>query len=71
MLSPKKVKYRKQQKGRMRGAAFRGSDLEFGDFRSSSPGMREVDGSTDRSGSYCHDPFYQTGREDLDTHIPR
>jgi large subunit ribosomal protein L16 len=32
MLSPKKVKYRKQQKGRMRGVAFRGSDLEFGDF---------------------------------------
>ena len=32
MLSPKKVKYRKQQKGRMRGAAFRGSELEFGDF---------------------------------------
>ena len=32
MLSPKKVKYRKQQKGRMRGAAYRGSSLEFGDF---------------------------------------
>lgn len=32
MLSPKKVKYRKQQKGRMRGAAYRGSNLEFGDF---------------------------------------
>lgn len=32
MLSPKKVKYRKQQKGRMRGLAYRGSDLEFGDF---------------------------------------
>jgi large subunit ribosomal protein L16 len=32
MLSPKKVKYRKQQKGRMRGEAFRGSNLEFGDF---------------------------------------
>lgn len=32
MLSPKKVKYRKQQKGRMRGAAYRGSKLEFGDF---------------------------------------
>jgi large subunit ribosomal protein L16 len=32
MLSPKKVKYRKQQKGRMRGVAYRGSNLEFGDF---------------------------------------
>jgi large subunit ribosomal protein L16 len=32
MLSPKKVKYRKQMKGRMRGMAHRGSDVEFGDF---------------------------------------
>ena len=32
MLSPKKVKYRKQQKGRMRGAAYRGSSLTFGEF---------------------------------------
>jgi len=32
MLSPRKVKYRKQHKGRMRGTAQRGSDLAFGDF---------------------------------------
>jgi len=32
MLMPKKVKYRKQQKGRNRGLALRGSDLSFGDF---------------------------------------
>ena len=32
MLSPKKVKYRKQQKGRMRGTACRGSKLTFGEF---------------------------------------
>jgi large subunit ribosomal protein L16 len=32
MLSPKKVKFRKQQKGRMRGIAYRGSDVSFGDF---------------------------------------
>lgn len=32
MLSPKKVKYRKQQRGRMRGLARRGSQLNFGDF---------------------------------------
>ncbi len=32
MLSPKKVKYRKQQKGRMRGVAHRGSKLNFGEF---------------------------------------
>jgi large subunit ribosomal protein L16 len=32
MLSPKKIKYRKQQKGRMRGSAYRGSRLTFGEF---------------------------------------
>lgn len=32
MLSPKKVKYRKQQKGRMRGMAYRGATLTFGEF---------------------------------------
>ncbi len=32
MLIPKKVKYRKQQKGRMRGVAYRGCNLNFGDF---------------------------------------
>ncbi len=32
MLMPKKVKFRKQQKGRMRGKAHRGDKLNFGDF---------------------------------------
>ncbi len=32
MLSPKKVKYRRRQKGRTRGKALKGSTLEFGDF---------------------------------------
>lgn len=31
-MSPKKVKYRKQQKGRMRGMAYRGAKLTFGEF---------------------------------------
>ena len=37
MLMPKKVKYRKQQRGRMRGKAYRGSTLSFGQF-----GLHEV-----------------------------
>jgi large subunit ribosomal protein L16 len=32
MLSPKRTKYRKMQKGRMRGLAYRGSDVSFGDY---------------------------------------
>jgi large subunit ribosomal protein L16 len=32
MLSPKRTKYRKAQKGHNRGTAYRGSDVSFGDF---------------------------------------
>jgi large subunit ribosomal protein L16 len=32
MLAPKKVKWRKMQKGRRKGTAWRGSALAFGDF---------------------------------------
>src|SRR3954454_14065854 len=32
MLMPKKVKYRKQQRGRMAGKAWRGSELAFGEY---------------------------------------
>ena len=32
MLLPKRVKHRKQQKGRRRGKAYRGSELVFGHF---------------------------------------
>ena len=32
MLSPKKIKHRKQMKGRMKGKAYRGSNITFGDY---------------------------------------
>lgn len=38
MLSPKKVKYRKSQKGRMKGVATRGCNLNFGEF-----GLQAID----------------------------
>ena len=38
MLAPKRVKYRKQQKGRMRGQATRGNTVSFGDY-----GLQTVD----------------------------
>src|SRR6266511_2580043 len=45
MLMPKKVKYRKQQRGNRRGKAWRGSSLAFGDF-----GLKTLDAAwiTDR-----------------------
>lgn len=38
MLMPKKVKYRKQQRGRMKGKAWRGSLLAFGEY-----GLKSLD----------------------------
>lgn len=32
MLMPKRVKYRKQMRGRMRGKATRGAEISFGDY---------------------------------------
>lgn len=32
MLSPRRTKFRKQQRGRMKGLASRGNELNFGDF---------------------------------------
>ncbi|MGA1844666.1 MAG: 50S ribosomal protein L16 [bacterium] len=32
MLMPKKIKYRKQQRGKMKGKAQRGNELHFGDY---------------------------------------
>jgi large subunit ribosomal protein L16 len=32
MLMPKRVKYRKQQRGRMKGTATRGAEVQFGEF---------------------------------------
>ncbi len=32
MLAPKKIKYRKQQRGRRTGLAYRGSTISFGDY---------------------------------------
>ena len=42
MLSPKKVKFRKQQKGRMKGLARRGCNLDFGEFGLQATGCGKI-----------------------------
>ena len=70
MLMPKKVKHRKQMRGRMSGIATRGSEISFGEYglKSSS---RLDHRSTDRSRAYCDDASHQTRRQDLDSHVSR
>jgi large subunit ribosomal protein L16 len=40
MLMPKRVKYRKTHRGRIRGKAYRGSDIAFGSF-----GLKSMEGA--------------------------
>jgi len=77
MLMPKRVKHRKQHRGRMRGLATRGNMIDFGDFgiMALEPcwvTSRAVlgDQSTDRSGPYRDDPTHQAWRSGLDSHLP-
>ena len=71
MLMPKKVKYRKQQRGRMTGKAWRGSSLAFGDYGLKAIGVRLDYVTADRSGAYRDDAFHQARRQGLDPAVPR
>jgi ribosomal protein L16/L10AE len=69
MLSPKRVKHRKIQKGRNRGLSRRGNDLAFGDFA-----LMAVDrgrmSSRQIEAARCDDSPCEKRRENLDTCIP-
>ena len=40
MLMPKRVKWRKQMRGRMKGNALRGAEITFGEYRAAGAGAR-------------------------------
>ncbi len=60
MLMPKKVKFRKMQKGRMRGKAQKGSKLNFGDF-----GLKTLDPG------YITDRQIEAARVAMTRHVKR
>ena len=60
MLAPKKVKYRKQQKGRMRGQAKGGTNLDFGRY-----GLQAVDRA------YMTNQQIEAGRVAITRHVKR
>ena len=59
-LSPKRTKFRKQQKGKNRGLAWRGSDVSFGEF-----GLQAIE--------HCHLTARQieAGRMSIPRHVKR
>ena len=65
MLIPKRTKYRKQFRGRMKGRAHRGNTVTYGEF-----GLVAMEPSwiTSRQveATSCHDTLYQTWRQGMD-----
>ena len=64
MLAPKRVKYRKWQKGRLRGPATRGATIAFGDI-----GLKAVEHG--KLSSQQIDAPYPPRRQSLDPRVPR
>jgi len=60
MLQPKKVKYRKTQKGRMKGSAQRGHTVAFGDY-----GLKSIEGG------WISDRQIESARIAMTRHIKR
>ena len=62
MLMPKRVKYRREHRGKMRGEAKGGKEVSFGEF-----GLQATEASLDykpsnRISSYCNDSLHETWR---------
>ena len=60
MLQPKRTKFRKMQKGRMKGLATRGAELSFGSFGIKSLEVDLDHQSSDRGCPYCGNSFHET-----------
>ena len=69
MLLPKRVKYRRVQRGRMTGKATRGNVVSHGEY-----GLQALEPAwikPDRSCPYCYDTLHQAWRSGMDKDIPR
>ena len=71
MLMPRRVKHRKQQRGRMSGPAKGGTTIAFGDYAlmTEEPGLHHE--PPDRGRPARHDPLRPPRWQDLDPHLPR
>ena len=68
---PKRVKFRKQMRGKMKGNATRGNYVAFGEF-----GLQSLENTldlceTNRSGSYCSTALFKTTRQSCHSDLPR
>ena len=71
MLMPKRVKYRRVQRGRMTGKALRGNKVTYGEFGLQAQELSLDHLQPDRGGPCRHDPLHQAWRSGLDQDLPR
>ena len=62
MLIPKRVKRRKQHKGRMTGAAHKGNTVAYGEYGLVAEECGWIKIQSDRSRPYRHDEIHQARR---------
>ena len=70
MLQPKRTKFRKMHKGRIKGLAKGGSDLNFGTYGLKALAARACHRASDRSCTSCHDASHETSGPRLDPDLP-
>ena len=71
MLSPKKVKFRKQQKGKMRGMARRGCTLNFGEFGLQAIECGKLSAKQIEAARIAMTRYVKRGGANLDSYFPR
>ena len=71
MLQPKKTKFRRQQKGRMKGEAQRGNQLAFGSFGIKALENKWITGrQIEAARSYRGNSLYATSRSGVGSYFP-
>ena len=70
MLQPKKTKFRRQQKGRMKGEAQRGNQLAFGSFGIKSLENKWITGRQIEAARIAVTRLYATSGSGLGSYLP-
>ncbi len=66
MLMPKRVKRRKQMRGRLKGRALRGNKITYGDYGIVAMEPSWITSNRDRGSPYRYDKIYQTWWSGMD-----
>ena len=70
MLMPKKVKFRKQQKGRLKGKASRGSTVAFGEYGLKAVEPGRISNRQIEAAPYCYYSPRKARWQGLDSNFP-